>query len=278
MTNPAATQQVAAILRASTLPVELQAFELTVFAREVGDLMPDGSPVVDPFRIEVGYGVYAGSLDAFPSWTDWPGKVIGQNLSSALGFLQITHTTFDTWSTLPDSTTDFNAPGQVVIGAAGAQYVYRRIRARDLLGDLKAGLLGEVQTALLPTWPGGMQKFAARYPAMLALLQQPPPAPPPPPDTVLFTGQDATGNPVEILLRRGSAAMTAALALGMLGLGILHAAPEASPTPLAPPSIEALQGYGAIWRFGQGELGALTIECRAPGLGQRGAIWQVCPR
>jgi hypothetical protein len=217
--------------------------------------------VVDPFRVEVGFGVYAGSLDTFPSWTDWPGRVIGQNLSSALGFLQITHTTYDTWSKLPGSTTDFNPPGQAVIGAAGAQYVYHSKTGRDLVADLKTGLLGEVQNALLPTWPGGMQKFAARYPAMLALLQQPSP-PAPVPDTVLFAGQDGTGKPIEILLHHGSVAMTAAVALGLLSLGALHAAPE--PLPLMPAAVLEAPAPGPNWRFGQGELGRLTIEYRQP--------------
>ena len=62
----------------------------------------------------------------------------------------------------------------------------------------------------------------------------------------------------------------------MMMLGLLTT-PAGGPglRPLAPASIEApksyTERYGATWRFGRGELGALIVECRGPG-----AIWQLC--
>ena len=50
--------------------------------------------------------------------------------------------------------------------------------------------------------------------------------------------------------------------------------------PLALASIEmpkSYTAYGATWRFGRGELGALIVQCRGEG-SPPGAIWQTCPK
>lgn len=225
-----ATQQVTAVLRAGTQPAELQALFLSIFQGEVGDQAPNG-PVTDPWRVEYGYTYWTGSLDTFP---DWGGVLLENGLyTTAFGAAQITKTTHADWVKLPSAPTDMNPPSQVAIALLGAASRYATKTSRDLLTDLRSSLLGEIQLALAGTWPGGMNGFATRYPANLAALQAAPP-PPPPTDTVLFSGSDATGRPIQILLRQGSAAMNAAMMVGaVIAAGLMHGNPPLTSPPAA---------------------------------------------
>jgi lysozyme len=116
---------------------------------------------------------------------------------------------------------------------------------------------------------------------------------PPPTETVLYSGTLAAGEPFEIVMRVGNAAIIdtkpppaspssstmRASALGLLmalACGLAGSAPAApippqllveeakAPAPLLDAAAFEAPAPGPNWRFGQGELGRLTIEYRQP--------------
>ena len=232
-----ATDLVLAELIKSGRSPYLQAFFLTVFWGEVGNTKPDGSPVTDPWRTEYGYGLYTGPLDTFPSWADWPGLPLENGLvSTALGPLQITHTTWDEWSKLPSSTTDFNPPGQITCGLVGAVSRYQaRTGGRDLDADLQVGLMGNVQAVLTGTWPGGMRNFVSQYPKALAAIQNPPTPTPIPPaaGSLALSVTDGTNKWGGTIPRIGAAVLMAMIGLGSGGVATAVIMAPKAPTQVA---------------------------------------------
>jgi len=185
-----ATQQVLAVLQAGSLPPEAQAFVLTIFAGEVGD------KATDPWTCEFGYTYYTGSLATFPNASSsppWTGKLIPGKpgwISTALGIGQILYPTWEIWSKLPGapSPATFEPPSQCALVWLGGADQYHKVTGRSLLADLQAGtsMWGNVQTALLPTWPGGAAKFSAHYPSYLAMVKAAPAPPPAPAEPIIF--------------------------------------------------------------------------------------------
>lgn len=125
----------------------------------------------------------------------------------------------------------------------------------------------------------------------LYLMPDAPPLPPPT-ETVLFSGSDKGGKPVDIILRAGSAAAVALTLGGAALVGAMSQSPANSPpaVPITsavepaipqPPDFPELksdfysekseQSANPLWRFGQAGGGRLTIECRQPG-----DHWQLC--
>ena len=229
-----ATEQVLTVLSAGALPVEAQAFLLTTFSGEVGDHGPDRVPVTDPFTVQCGYTYWSGSLSTFPPW---PGISVGGGLvSTAFGAFQITHTTWAGWNTLSGAPQDMEPPSQCLLAWLGAESVYHGKTGRILLADLQTGLLGNVQTNLLKTWPGGMRKFASAYPGYLALLKTPPPPlpPPPTPESATITITDSSG--AQWTLSGVLTKVTTHMVAATIGAGSL--AYVASQSPRSPGSAE----------------------------------------